>query len=318
MNKIVILVSQDVQLLDVSGPLDVFAEASKQAGRSVYELLVAAARPGAVRSSAGARLMPDLVIGRDRCAGIDTLLVAGSPNADVVAPAQATIAWLRRSAQKARRFGSVCAGAFPLAATGLLDGKRITTHWAVARQLAAAYPLIQVDEDAIHVRDGRVRTAAGVTAGMDLALALVEEDLGRALAMKVAAQLVMFFKRPGGQLQFSRNEQVVVSGRSALQELQRWVVANPELDHSVVRLAERLQLSPRHFSRLFKKELAMSPAHWVEEARVAAARRALETGRCAPKEVAASCGFVNVDVMRRAFARCVGVTPAAYKRQFAR
>ena len=158
---------------------------------------------------------------------IDTLLVAGRPNAAEVRPDPVVIDWLRRTAPRTRRFGSVCSGAFLLAPTGLLDGRRVTTHWAVARQLAERYPRIKVDEDAIHVRDGRVRIAAGVTAGLDLALALVQEDLGRDIATRVASQLVMFFKRPGGQLQFSRKSDAAPVGRSALQEIQRWVVANP-------------------------------------------------------------------------------------------
>lgn len=306
-----------VQLLDVSGPLDVFAEANAQAGREVYRLLVAAAQAGPVRSSSGVRLIPDYVLGRDPDEPIDTLLVAGRPNADDAPSDRRLIEWLRQRAPKARRYGSVCSGAFLLAAAGLLDGRRAATHWAVAARLAQRYPKVRVDADAIQVRDGPVRTAAGVTAGLDLALALVEEDLGRELALRVASQLVMFFKRPGGQLQFSRDGGAAPAGRSALQELQRWVAAHPALDHSVARLAERLDLSARHFSRLFRNEVGASPAAWVEQARVAAARARLEQGREAPKQVAAQCGFANADAMRRAFARHVGVTPAEYRKRFA-
>jgi transcriptional regulator GlxA family with amidase domain len=193
----------------------------------------------------------------------------------------------------------------------------VTTHWAVAEQLAEQFPKVTVDQDAIHVSDGRLRTAAGVTAGLDLALALVEEDLGRDIAMRVASQLVMFFKRPGGQMQFSRKGEAVPTGRAALQELQRWVAANPALDHSVAKLAKRMDLSPRHFSRLFRSEVGMTPATWVEEARVSAARHLLEQGREAPKQVAAHCGFADADTLRRAFARHVGVTPAEYRKRFA-
>ncbi|QQP95766.1 GlxA family transcriptional regulator [Lysobacter enzymogenes] len=306
-----------VQLLDVSGPLDVFAEANAQAGREVYRLRVAAAQAGPVRSSSGVRLIPDYVLGRDPDEAIDTLLVAGRPNADDAPSDRRLIEWLRQRAPKARRYGSVCSGAFLLAAAGLLDGRRAATHWAVAARLAQRYPQVRVDADAIQVRDGPVRTAAGVTAGLDLALALVEEDLGRELALRVAGQLVMFFKRPGGQLQFSRDGGAAPAGRSALQELQRWVAAHPALDHSVARLAERLDLSARHFSRLFRNEVGASPAAWVEQARVAAARSRLEQGREAPKQVAAQCGFPNADAMRRAFARHVGVTPAEYRKRFA-
>jgi transcriptional regulator GlxA family with amidase domain len=315
---VVIVALPGVQLLDVSGPLDVFAEANVQAGHAAYRLLVAAGEPGPIRSSSGVRVMPDRIIGRDPDEKIDTLLVAGCPNAAEVPADGVVVDWLRRRAPTARRFGSVCSGAFFLAATGLLNGRRVTTHWAVAEQLAQSYPGVIVDQDAIHVSDGQLRTAAGVTAGLDLALALVEEDLGHEIAMKVASQLVMFFKRPGGQMQFSRKGEAAPAGRAALQELQRWVAANPELDHSVASLAKRMDLSPRHFARLFRSEVGITPATWVEEARVGAARRLLETGHETPKQVAARCGFADADTLRRAFARHVGVTPAEYRKRFAR
>jgi transcriptional regulator GlxA family with amidase domain len=191
-----------VQLLDVSGPLDVFAEANLHVAQPCYRLVVIGVEKGPVQSSSGVRLLPDWTIDDAAPDRIDTLIVAGCPNAADISPPPTLVAWLRRLAQRTRRYGSVCSGAFLLAATGLLDGRNVTTHWAVADQLAAAFPGIRVEPDALYVRDGPVRTAAGVTAGLDLALALVEEDLGRDVAMKVAAQLVMFFKRPGGQMQF--------------------------------------------------------------------------------------------------------------------
>lgn len=314
---IVMVALPSVQLLDVSGPLDVFAEANVQAGYDAYKLIVAAGEPGPIRSSSGVRLLPDRIIDRDIEEPIDTLLIAGSPNAADIPANRNVVDWLRRRAPTARRFGSVCSGAFYLAAAGLLDGRHVTTHWAVAERLAREFPQVTVDEDAIQVRDGPLRTAAGVTAGLDLALALVEEDLGRAIAMGVASQLVMFFKRPGGQMQFSRKGEAAPAGRGALQELQRWVAANPALNHSVASLAKRMNLSPRHFSRLFHKEIGVTPAAWVEEARVSAARRLLELGRDAPKQVATLCGFADADTLRRAFARRVGITPAEYRKRFA-
>jgi transcriptional regulator GlxA family with amidase domain len=314
---IVIVALPGVQLLDAAGPLDVFAEANVQAGHQAYALFVAGAEPGPIRSSSGVRLMPDRIIDRDFQEPIDTLLIAGCPNAADVPADGMVIDWLRRRAPKTRRFGSVCSGAFFLAAAGLLDGRRVTTHWAIADELARRFPSVSVDQDAIYVTDGKLRTAAGVTAGLDLALALVEEDLGRETAMKVASQLVMFFKRPGGQMQFTRKGEAVPAGRAALQELQRWVAANPGLDHSVANLAERMELSPRHFARLFRAEVGITPATWVEEARVNAARRLLELGNEAPKQVARHCGFADADTLRRAFARQVGVTPAEYRKRFA-
>lgn len=312
-----VLAVPGVQLLDVSGPLDVFAEANVQADRAAYRLRLVAIDPGELRSSSGVRLLPDVVIGRDVESRFDTLLVAGSPHLAQTAPNGAAVEWLRRTAPTARRYGSVCSGAFLLAAAGLLDGKRVTTHWAVAERLAQHYPKLIVEADAIHLRDGRLRTAAGVTAGLDLALALVEEDLGSEVAKRVASQLVMFFKRPGGQMQFSRKGEAVPAGRSVLQGVQRYVAAYPMADLTISTLAARAGLSTRHFARLFQQEVGVTPAAWVEEARVATARRLLEAGRNTPKQVAALCGFADADMLRRAFARHVGVTPAAYRRQFA-
>lgn len=304
-----------VQLLDVSGPLDVLAEANARSGEILYLPSVISVDAVEIRSSSGVRLIADIRASDGNLSGIDTLLVAGTPDAVTHRVDERITAWLRKNASGARRFGSICSGAFFFAPTGLLDGRRITTHWAVAEAFSQRYPDIAVDIDAITVADGSVRTAAGVTAGLDLALSLVEEDHGHELAMAVASQLVMFFKRPGGQLQFRRKNDAAPIGRAALQEVQRWVVAEPAADHSVAKLAQRAGLSERHFARLFHHEIGMTPAQWVEESRISAARRLLEEGRYAPKQVAALCGFANADTLRRAFARWVGVTPAEYRRR---
>ncbi|HEV3429964.1 MAG TPA: GlxA family transcriptional regulator [Paraburkholderia sp.] len=317
---IAILALPGVQLLDVSGPLDVFAQANIEAGRTVYDLRVVACRPGPIRSSSGVRLLPDEVAGKQPSERvqerIDTLLVAGAPDAATAQLAPRVLDWLRATATRARRFGSVCTGAFALAASGLLERRRLTTHWASVEALALACPTVSIEADSLYVRDGKLRTAAGVTAGLDLALALVEEDLGREIAMQVASQLVMFFKRPGGQLQFSRKGETRPAGRSALQEVQRWVAANPALAHRVPELAKRVGLSARHFARLFQSEVGLTPAAWVEAVRVDAARAILEAEAEAPKRVAARCGFANADTLRRAFIKHVGVTPAEYRRRF--
>jgi transcriptional regulator GlxA family with amidase domain len=201
---IVVVALPGVQLLDVSGPLDVFAQANAQLPSPAYRLLVVGRGRGLIQSSSGIRLVADLSMEEARGEKIDTLLVAGCPTAPDMAPEALTVAWLRDIAPTTRRYGSVCTGAFFLAAAGLLNKRRVTTHWAAAERLAAAYPQVIVDADAIHTRDGRLRTAAGVTAGLDLALALVEEDHGHEVALRIAGQLVMYFRRPGGQLQFSR------------------------------------------------------------------------------------------------------------------
>jgi transcriptional regulator GlxA family with amidase domain len=312
---IAILACPGVQLLDVSGPMDVFAEANRQLGRDCYRLLVVGTAARAIESSSGIRLMPNATI-RESPGRLNTLLVAGAPGIADAPVNLSMLDWLRKAARSSQRYGSICSGAFVLAASGLIAGRRITTHWNVAAELMQRYPDLIVETDALYVRDGPVCTAAGVTAGMDLALALVEEDLGRELAMKVAAQLVMFFKRPGGQLQFSRHGAAELTGRSTLQELQRWIGAHPGEDHAIATLADRVGLSPRHFARVFHHEVGMPPAEYVERTRVEAARRLLETGNSAPKRVAADCGYADVNGLRRAFVRRLGVTPADYRRRY--
>jgi transcriptional regulator GlxA family with amidase domain len=304
-----------VQMLDVAGPLDVFAEANLQAGRQIYISRVIATVAGPIVSSSGLRVLPDIVLTSKQRTTFDTLLIAGAPHLGESPAAAVLLDWLRQHAARCRRFGSVCSGAMLLAATGLLKGKRITTHWAIADQFEQRFPEVQLEIDALYVRDGPVRTAAGVTAGLDLALALVEEDLGREVAKKVASQLVMFFKRPGGQLQFTRRGEANPVGRQALQEIQRWVIANPAADAGLAVLAARVGLSPRHLARLFVQEIGTTPATWVESTRIDAARGMLEAGD-RPKQVAAACGFGDIDTFRRAFQRRVGVTPTEYRRRY--
>jgi len=317
MSKIVaILALPGMQLLDVSGPLDVFAQANLEVGSQVYSLKVIACEAGPITSSSGARLLPDFVAG-EPMGRLDTFIVAGAPHASSMHFKSELLSWMRSCAGQSRRFGSVCTGAFALAAAGLLNEKRITTHWACVGQMVLQYPQVKVEEDALHVRDGKLRTSAGVTAGLDLALTLVEEDLGRDVAMRVASQLVMFFKRPGGQMQFSRKGGVVPSGRSVLQEVQRWVAASPGQPLGVEAMAAHAGLSPRHFARLFHAEVGVTPAAWVEATRVAAARALLEAGKDAPKQVAAKCGFANIETFRRAFTKHAGVTPADYRKRYA-
>ncbi|WP_267425938.1 GlxA family transcriptional regulator [Methylobacterium sp. GC_Met_2] len=314
--SIALLALPDVQLLDVAGPLDVFAEANVQSGRAAYGLALVGTEAGPITTSSGRRLLPDLVAPAD--VAFDTLLVAGAPRIHDAAFGLDLLAWLSRTAARCRRYGSVCSGAFLLGQAGLLDGRRVTTHWAVADKLAARYPQARVEPDAICLFDGKLRTAAGVTAGLDLALALVEEDEGPEIARLVAAQLVMFFKRGGGQMQFSRRGVSAPSGRSALQEVQRWVAAHPAGDHGVDQLAGRAGMSPRHFARLFRAETGLTPAAYVETVRIEAGRRLLETDGIALKQVAGACGFKDADTFRRAFQRRVGTTPAEYRRRQAR
>jgi transcriptional regulator GlxA family with amidase domain len=211
----------------------------------------------------------------------------------------------------------VCTGAFLLAEAGLLDGRRATTHWASCRELARRYPRVQVDPDPIFVRDGNVHTSAGVTAGMDLALALVEEDHGREVALGVARWLVLFLKRPGGQSQFSAQLSAQLAAREPIQELQAWVIENVDADLSVEALARRAGMSPRNFARVFTRETGVTPACFVETARVEAARRRLEQeGARGVEAIAAACGFGSAETMRRAFLRRVRVSPSDYRERF--
>lgn len=312
--SVAILALPGVQMLDVAGPLDVFAEANAQSGRIAYQTCVIGVTRSAIVSSSGIRLIPDHSMS-DADRVYDTLLVAGAPHLSAETIDRRILDWLRTRAPQCRRFGSVCSGALVLAATGLIAGRRITTHWSVADDLQRLFPDVSLEIDALHVRDGKVRTAAGVTAGLDLSLALVEEDLGREVAKKVASHLVMFFKRPGGQLQFSRREGANPTGHAVLQEIQRWVIANPAADATTDALAARAGLSSRHFVRLFKHEVGMTPATWVENVRIERARQLLESGE-RPKQAAAICGFTDIDTFRRAFQRQAGVTPAEYRRRY--
>lgn len=316
MQKIIgILALPGVQLLDIAGPMDVFAQANVESKSSYYSLKLLGISKDLIVSSSGIRLEPDITV-PDEGIKFDTLLVAGGPSAITRKLDRQVIEWLVKSIKTSNRFGSVCTGAFFLAATGLLENRHITTHWAVADELAKQYPSLRIDKDAIYIKDGNLRTAAGVTAGMDMALALVEEDLGREVALRVSEQLVMYFKRSGGQLQFSRSLEELPVVRSVLQEVQRWITANPNLDHNIKSLAKHAGMSSRHFSRIFLSEVGLSPIAWVEVTRVEAAKRLLQNGHDTPKSVAYKCGFANPDTLRRTFKKYVGLTPADFRRNY--
>jgi transcriptional regulator GlxA family with amidase domain len=226
------------------------------------------------------------------------------------------VSFVARCASRARRVAGVCSGAFLLAEAGLLAGRRATTHWASCSQLARRYPDVRVEPDRIFVRDGAVYTSAGVTAGMDLALALLEDDQGRDLALAVARRLVVFLRRPGGQSQFSAQLAAQLAERPALRDLQLWIQEHPDEPHTVESLARRVGMSPRHFARVFALELRVTPARYVEQVRVEAARRRLEDGGGRVEQVAEGCGFGSPETMRRAFLRTLRVSPSEYRRRF--
>jgi transcriptional regulator GlxA family with amidase domain len=307
--RVVFVVFPGITALDLVGPHEVLGAAGH------YELMVAAPHAGVVRTTRGPGIVAHRALPSVR-GPIDTLLVVGGDGAFAAAKDPQLVQAVRRLARRSRRVASVCTGSFVLAAAGLLDGKRATTHWSACEYLAQRYPLVAVEPDPIFVRDGNVWTSAGVTAGMDLALALVADDLGRDVALRVARQLVMYVQRPGGQSQFSAQLGAQVAGRDPLRELQAWVVEHPDEDHSVEQLSSRAGMSPRHFARVFRDEVGCTPGAYVERVRLEVARRLLETTSLSVDEVSRAAGFGTVETMRRSFARRVGASPTEYRDRF--
>ncbi|GAA3031889.1 DJ-1/PfpI family protein [Kitasatospora albolonga] len=321
-HRVVIAVFPDVDLLDVTGPAEVFALANREtAGRAGYRVELAGPEPGEVRTSAGVRLATDLAFA-EVGGRVDTLLVPGAVEMTADGPVALNdprvVAWVRETAPRAGRVASVCVGAHVLAEAGLLDGLTATTHWSTAAQLAADHPEVTVDPDPIFVRTdrGRIWTGAGISACLDLTLALVAEDQGEEVALAVARQLVMYLKRQGGQSQFSVPLSRPASARRDIDELRLWIADHLDGDLSAAALAGRMCLSERHFARVFRQQTGTSPADYVQAARVEAARRLLE-GTDEPLErVSSAAGFGSAESLHRAFRRQLATTPAAYRRRF--
>ncbi|MDX6726329.1 MAG: hypothetical protein QOK49_1134 [Baekduia sp.] len=315
--RVIVLAVDQTQALDVIGPVEVLDAASRivqNAGRGAgYVVEVVTPGGGAVTLSNGLTLSAGPLPGPR--ARFDTIVVAGGAGVRHLTAEDESIAWLRAAAPRARRVASVCTGAFALATAGLLEGRRATTHWAYCGSLAGEHPGIDVDSEPIYVRDGAVWTSAGVTAGMDLTLAMVEDDLGRAVALEAARWLVMFLKRPGGQAQFSAGLAAQTAAREPLRELQGWVAGHLDADLSVPALAARACLSERHFARAWRAETGLTPAAYVEALRVEHARALLEDGQ-AVDAAARAAGFGSAEVLRRVFHRRLGVGPSAYRERF--
>jgi transcriptional regulator GlxA family with amidase domain len=314
---VVIVAFPDVQPLDAVGPHEVFHGASRAAATDPgvpYRITLASAHGGPVRSESGLELgtvaLPPL---SER---IDTVVVAGGNGSRAAARDGVLIEWLRAVAPKARRVATVCSGTFIAAEAGLLEGRRVTTHWARAEELQQAYPSVAVDADPIYIRDGKIWTSAGVTAGIDLALAMVEDDLGVEIAQTVARWLVMFLHRPGGQTQFASPVWMPRAERSAVRTVQSLIEAAPGADHRLAVLAEAAAMSVRHFARVFTEEVGETPARFVEGVRLEAARRELETTTDTLDRIAEHCGFGTAETLRRAFQRRLAVSPDAYRRRF--
>ncbi|HEY1690774.1 MAG TPA: GlxA family transcriptional regulator [Polyangiaceae bacterium] len=319
--RIAMLAYPDVQILDVTGPLEVFARASRYlqehhgARDEAYVVEILGLERGPFRTSSGMHLHAERAFHEVR-RGIDTLLVAGGRGGPRYFREADVLQWLRQQAGVVRRLGSVCTGAFFLAEAGLLDGCRATTHWESCDELARRFPAVQVESDRLYVREGSVFTAAGVTAGIDLALALVEDDLGRDVALGVARALVVFLRRPSGQAQFSAQLSQQLAEREPLRDLQAYIVDHPQADLSVEVLARRVGMSPRNFARVFTREVGTTPARFVSAVRVETARRLLEESVDDVEAVCARSGLGSAESMRRAFVRAVGVAPSVYRARF--
>jgi transcriptional regulator GlxA family with amidase domain len=317
--RVVFVVYPGIQILDLAGPFEVFQGANRvleYRGRpQAYELRVAARKREPLASESGLCFVPSAAITQLR-GPIDTLVVAGGDGIEDAVKDRVLLRGFARLAKDARRVVSVCSGAFVLAELGLLDGRRAATHWRRCGQLARLYPAVQVETEPIYVRDGRIYTSAGVTAGIDLALALVESDLGRDVALQIARGMVMFLRRPGNQAQFSAQLRLQQADREPLREVQRFIAEYPGEDLGTDALARRAAMSVRNFTRCFRQEVGVSPGRYVETARIEAARRRLVESQDGLEQVAAHCGFGSAEVLRRTFLRRLNVTPSEYRVRF--
>lgn len=320
--RIAIAAYQGAELLDVTGPIEVFNLLNRCVGEEEgrkcgYEVLLLAERAGTFSTSAGITMVADLAW-QELQAETDTVFVPGSPDGALAAALEneTLLEWLRSTPTFSRRVASVCTGAFLLAEAGLLDGRRATTHWMDLERLAREYPQIMVEQDAIYTRDAHIATSAGVTAGMDLALALVEEDFGRKMALTVARRMVMFLKRPGGQAQFSTQLRAQMVEGGQLGPLLAWLRENHCGKVTVEELAGRAAMSPRNFARVFVRETGKTPGKYLDQLRLERSINLMEDRALSMDRIAAESGFTCAEHMRRVFIREMGVTPLAYRTRF--
>jgi transcriptional regulator GlxA family with amidase domain len=310
---------EGAQILDITGPLQILSTARTPDGKPAYEIELIAPKAGPFEASAGLRLHAARGIGQvpyTELSDIDTFMISGGYGSRALQHDETTLNFIREAATRARRTASICTGALLLAAAGLLDGKRATTHWSFVPKFRRDFPKVNVDEDAIYVRAGNLWTSAGVTAGMDLALALVEEDLGREMALTIARHHVMYLMRPGGQSQFSAQLAAQAIDDERIAQVCSYIIENPRADLSVPRLAAQAHMSERNFARRFAEAATMTPALFVERARLDEARRRLTEGALPLETIAYDAGFGVAERMRRAFLRHLGVTPHRYRERF--
>jgi len=311
--RIGILGFEGIMGLDLVGPAEAFATA-KVNQESGYEILIVGISGKPFTAESGVVFRPQKTLAS--VSSLDTVIIPGGRGIRDPATNARIAEWLQSRSGRLRRIASVCTGIYGLAASGLLDGRRVTTHWRFARDVALRFPKLRVDPDALFIKDGRFYTSAGVTAGIDLCLALIEEDFGPSVALSVARDLVVHLKRPGGQEQYSEPLRFQVQSADQFADLAAWVTGHLEQDLSVEALAGRAHLCPRHFTRCFKRALGSTPAAFVEETRLGEARRRLSARQETIDRVAASVGFSSADAFRRAFLRRFGVTPSSYRGRF--
>lgn len=304
------------QLLDIAGPKDAFAQVKiLSEGECEYDMLTIGTTRSPLLSSSGLTVIPDRTI-FDPCPNLDTIIVPGGLGIFDVYADSALCDWLKLQSKSCRRLASICNGVFAFGAAGLIDRKSVTTHWMDAVHLSELFPAAKVDPDHIHVKDGIIYTTAGVTAGIDLSLLMVEEDFGKRMAIDVAKYLVVYLRRAGGQSQFSPLLEMQGDVGTQVQAIQEFVLANLHLDHTLGTLAERAHMSARNLSRLFTKETGLPPMAFLADARIDAARRHLEATEQSIKEIAHRCGFESPDSLRRVFLKRLSISPGEYRQRF--
>jgi transcriptional regulator GlxA family with amidase domain len=314
--KVGMVVFPGFQLLDIAGPRDAFAEVKVLClGECEYEMLTVGTTRGSLQSSSGLTVMPDRTI-FDVCPDFDTIIVPGGLGIFDAYDDPALSDWLRCQHRRARRVSAICNGLFALGAAGLIDNRVVTTHWMDAQRLAATFPKAKIEPDHIYVKDGNIYTTAGVTAGIDLSLALIEEDFGKRLALDVAKYLIVYLRRAGGQSQFSPLLESQAAPGSQTTSLQQYILDNLHINHTVSSLAERAHMSSRNLARTFSKECGVTPMTFLNSARIDAARRYLESTDLSLREIARRCGFDSTDSLRRTFNRRLQINPADYRARF--
>ncbi len=311
-----ILVFPRFQLLDLAGPCDAFGEVKVLSnGESEYEIFTVGTTRGPVQSSSGITLTPDRTI-FDPCPHFDTLIIPGGLGIFNLLEDSTVIDWIVKQGDECRRISAICNGVFALGAAGMINGKTVTTHWMDVPRLASMFKRAVIEPDRIFVKDGHIYTTAGVTAGIDLSLLFIEEDIDKKMALDVAKYLIVYLRRSGGQSQFSPLLESQAAENSVVASVHSYILGNPEARHTLESISEHLNMSPRNLTRIFKKECGMTPMNYVNDARIDFARRYLESTDMGYKDIAQRCGLESAEALRRIFVRRLGITPLEYREHF--